>query len=142
MQFEFIPATAADRDYLLALRKLTMVEHLEQSGQFLTEQEHQARLDVNYHCFFIVRHNDCNVGAIKVLSSDSVIEILQFQMHPSHQSRGYGAAIMRQVIETARPRPVRLTVLKQNPALRLYLRLGFCVMAEDHYEYHLQYQPD
>lgn len=35
MVFKFIKAAYSDRDYLLSLRKLTMVEHLENPGLFL-----------------------------------------------------------------------------------------------------------
>jgi hypothetical protein len=41
MNFEFIQATEKDRAYLLELRKSTMVEHLEISGQFLSDEEHK-----------------------------------------------------------------------------------------------------
>lgn len=35
MVFKFIKAAYSDGDYLLSLRKLTMVEHLENPGLFL-----------------------------------------------------------------------------------------------------------
>jgi len=45
MSIEIIQATDDDRDYLLSLRKLTMVDHLENAGLYLSEEEHQARLN-------------------------------------------------------------------------------------------------
>jgi hypothetical protein len=50
MNFEFIQATEKDRAYLLELRKSIMVEHLEISGQFLSDEEHEIRLNDAYNC--------------------------------------------------------------------------------------------
>jgi ribosomal protein S18 acetylase RimI-like enzyme len=138
LQFEFIPATESDKDYLLQLRKLTMVAHLEKSGQFLTEQQHQARLEYNYHCAFLVRHNGSTIGTLKYQQSGSTIDIMQLQVHPDYQNKGYGKAIMQQIIAEFGVKTVTLTVLKDNPAYQLYLRLGFKLVGEDNYEYHLQ----
>ncbi len=48
MVFKFIQATTEDRSYLLELRKVTMVERLEKSGQFLSEEQHETRVDDDY----------------------------------------------------------------------------------------------
>jgi hypothetical protein len=47
--------------------------------------------------------------------------------------QGFGAALLRQVQASATTRglPVRLNVLKVNPARALYERLGFVVVRED-----------
>ncbi|MBA0086269.1 MAG: GNAT family N-acetyltransferase [Acidobacteria bacterium Pan2503] len=49
------------------------------------------------------------------------------------QRRGIGTAVMNRLIgEAARVnQPVRLSVVKMNPALRLYERLGFDITHED-----------
>lgn len=138
MIFEFIQATAADREYLLHLRKLTMVEHLEKSGQFLTEHEHQVRLDDQYQCSFLIVCHGTTIGTVKYLEAADTIEVMQLQIHPDHQNQGYGKAVLQQVINQARPKQVSLTVLKDNPAFQLYLRMGFRQVGEDDYEYHMQ----
>ena len=43
MSFELIQATEADKAFLLTLRKLTMVEHLEKAGLYLSDDEHALR---------------------------------------------------------------------------------------------------
>lgn len=50
----------------------------------------------------------------------------------SHRSKGLGSAIIRDVLaEAARVgKPVRLRVLRPNPARMLYERLGFHVVGE------------
>ena len=48
-------------------------------------------------------------------------------LHPLHQGRGLGRAVMRHRMAEAQGRGVRLelSVYKINPARQLYLRLGF-----------------
>jgi putative acetyltransferase len=142
VEFNFIQATALDRDYLLSLRKLTMVEHLQKAGLFLTEQEHQQRLDENYVCSHIVQYQGLTIGTLKYQQTASGVEIMQLQIHPDHQNQGFGKAILQQVIANAQGKKILLRVLKDNPALQLYLRLGFKVVGEDDDEYHLQTQSD
>ncbi|MBU1438527.1 MAG: GNAT family N-acetyltransferase [Gammaproteobacteria bacterium] len=138
MEFEFQQAKKSDRDYLLALRKLTMVEHLERSGQFLTDIEHEIRLDDKYHCSYLVHYKNTLVGTLKYKSTELEVEIMQVQIHPDHQNKGYGRGIIQQILNSAQSKTVSLTVLKDNPALQLYLRLGFKIVGEDMYEYHMQ----
>ncbi|WP_259396415.1 GNAT family N-acetyltransferase [Pseudoalteromonas sp. SR44-2] len=55
-----------------------------------------------------------------------------------HQNKGYGKAVIKQVITSAQSKPIKPAVLKNNPALGLYKRLGFTITGEDNYEYHMQ----
>lgn len=138
MEFIFKKAKESDRDYLLALRKLTMVEHLEKSGQYLSEQEHEIRLDDKYDCNFLVVYNGSTIGTIKFDVTTAGVEIMQIQIEPKYQNQGFGRRIIQQVMDEASPKIVSLTVLKDNPALKLYLSLGFKIVGEDRYEYHMQ----
>ena len=51
---------------------------------------------------------------------------------PGHQNRGLGLLLMQALIEQARPKvpALMLSVRKENPAVRLYERLGFIVVQE------------
>jgi ribosomal protein S18 acetylase RimI-like enzyme len=138
MEFELEQATQYDRQYLLTLRKLTMVEHLEKSGQFLSDEEHEIRLDDKYYCSYLVRKNGILIGTLKYEYSEFGVEIMQIQIHPDHQKKGYGQGIIQQILNEAQSKTVSLIVLKDNPALQLYSRFGFIVIGEDEYEYHMQ----
>jgi len=138
MKFEFKQATKSDRDYLLALRKLTIVEHLEKSGQLLSDKEQELRLDYKYHCSHLVYYKGALVGVLKYESTELEVEIMQIQIHPDHQNKGYGRGIIQQILNDAQSKLVSLTVLKDNPALQLYLRLGFNIVGEDMYEFHMK----
>ncbi len=58
---------------------------------------------------------------------------------PAWQRRGYGSAIMAEVMREAHRRDmaVRLSVLKINPAYRFYQHLGFVIETEDDIRYRM-----
>lgn len=60
-------------------------------------------------------------------------------LDPAWQRRGYGSAIMGEVMREAKRHtlPVRLSVLKINPAYRFYQHLGFVIEAEDDIRYRM-----
>jgi ribosomal protein S18 acetylase RimI-like enzyme len=138
MKFEFIQASEKDKAYLLNLRKLTMVEHLEKSGQFLSDEEHELRLNDAYDCSYLITYANESIGTLKYREHEDKVEIIQVQIHPVFQGKGFGRRVLEQVIENSKPKPVGLTVLKESPALELYQRLGFQITGEDQYEYFMR----
>jgi ribosomal protein S18 acetylase RimI-like enzyme len=135
MTFNFIQANSDDRAYLLSLRQLTMLEHFEKAGLFLTQKEHEFRLDDTYECMHLIHFDNACIGALKYQETPNIIEIMQLQIHPDFQRRGLGDRVMRELIELAGDKHLTLTVLKSNPALKLYQRLGFVITGDDEYEY-------
>jgi len=138
MNFEFIQATKEDRDYLLQLRKLTMVAHFEKSGLFLTDAEHAFRLDDDYDCSHLIIINNEKIGTLKCKVCEDKLEIMQIQIDPDFQGQGLGRQVMEQVLKESTSKLVELSVLKENPAINLYKRLGFTITGEDEYEYFMQ----
>jgi ribosomal protein S18 acetylase RimI-like enzyme len=80
----------------------------------------------------IIREAENNVGWLQIAESPSDIRLQQFFVVPSRQNNGIGTAVLRRLLaEWRRSRkPVVLTVLKNNPARRLYERVGFSVTGE------------
>ena len=74
-----------------------MVEHLEKSGQFLTDEEHVLRLDDAYECSYIINCKEGRIGALKYLEHDDMVEIMQIQIDPDCQGKGLGKRVMHQV---------------------------------------------
>lgn len=72
------------------------------------------------------------IGSFSVSDRGSYILIADIEVHPDHQGRGVGTALLRRMLADADARclPVRLQVLKGNPARRLYSRLGFVDVAQ------------
>ena len=73
------------------------------------------------------------VGFIGVREEDGAIIIDQFCIDRRHQNKGIGAAVMQKVFEEpfCQGKTIKLDVLRKNPAIRLYERLGFVFISDD-----------
>lgn len=140
MRFELIQATEADKAFLLTLRKLTMVEHLEKAGLYLSDDEHAFRLNANYECSYLIICSGKKIGTLKYRELTNKIEIMQLQIHPEFQGKGLGNKVIQRVLNWSKEKhkKTELAVLKANPAKLLYERLGFSIIGEDDYEYYME----
>ena len=77
---------------------------------------------------------------LKVIRSGTEWEVAQLQVAPEHQGRGIGTQMLEHVRAEAQNvgADVLLSVLKSNPALRLYLRQGFSVAGESSIAYKMR----
>lgn len=64
-----------------------------------------------------------------------------FAIVPNYQGAGVGATALRSLLDDAGRVPVRLNVLRVNPARALYLRLGFRAIAGDHVRELMEHRP-
>jgi ribosomal protein S18 acetylase RimI-like enzyme len=128
----FRPAVEADLPFLVTLRVATMTPHFERQGLAISDEEHRQRAGFRLDAAAIVECDGQAAGVIKVLRDGSTWTIEQFQVAPGHQGKGLGTTVLRALIADARASGalLRLSVLKKNPAARLYARLGFRTLAE------------
>jgi ribosomal protein S18 acetylase RimI-like enzyme len=140
MDFSLVEATDSDFKFLLSLRLETMDVHLKTAGINLTQQEHKDRVLFKYNLSKILVFDNNKGGLLKLEERESEIEVLQFQILPKFQGKGYGQEVIAYLCNYAGKKSIKLNVLKQNPAYRLYQKMGFTKFGEDKYEYHLQYQ--
>jgi ribosomal protein S18 acetylase RimI-like enzyme len=134
------PAVESDVPYLIDLRARTIAEHLERAGVRLTQGEQEERARSYLDVCSLVMLNEQIVGMIKIEKALHAWKVHQVQIEPKTQGRGIATKLMQQVIADARDCgfAVELEVLKENPALRLYERLGFKRIGEDEIEYHMR----
>jgi ribosomal protein S18 acetylase RimI-like enzyme len=136
------PATAADRDfarpiYIAATKAYTghlpewtddhMAARFER--RFIVEATRMAELD------------GLTVGWLRVTDTGAEIMLEQIYVDPAHQGRGIGSRLIRGLIQEWPGRPIRLAVLKTNPARRLYERLGFRILEEKETAYLMRREP-
>ncbi|WP_321790342.1 GNAT family N-acetyltransferase [Burkholderia pyrrocinia] len=126
------PASLEDLPFLLALRRLTMTEHLQRVGAPTDDEAHDRRIRAHFEDAMIVCEGATAIGLLKVTRAAGEWHVHQIQILPSRQGRGIGEAVLRQLLaEAAREYvPVSLSVLRGNPARRLYERLGFRLVSE------------
>ncbi len=72
------------------------------------------------------------VGCLCTSVQPDALKLHRVFLLPAAQGHGLGAALVREVMAAARARglPLRLRVLRVNPARRLYERLGFEVTGQ------------
>ena len=72
------------------------------------------------------------IGRLYVDRRPTTIAVLDISLLPAHRGHGIGAQLMATILREARAsaRNVELHVEKQNPARRLYERLGFRVVED------------
>lgn len=80
----------------------------------------------------ILDDSSVSVGRLILARTGDELRVVEIGLFPEHRGRGLGGAVLADVFATARAegRVVRGTVRRDNPARRLYARLGMQVEAE------------
>ena len=132
-------ATEADVPFLLELRRKTLAEYLRTSGVPQSEVQHEQRVRLRFDCAEIVSWQGGPIGLFKAVREGKDWTLLQIQLAPEHQGRGIGAQLICELLLEAQQHgaALRLSVLRTNPALQLYQRLGFRVTGETPHCYYL-----
>ena len=88
----------------------------------------------------IIQFNNQDIGMLKVEQRDEYIYLGDIQIKREFQRRGIGSQIINDLIQKSNSKalPIRLRVLKGNPAMKLYQRLGFTVVNEFNNCYELE----
>ena len=134
------PAVEADVAFLLDLRLRAMDAHHRAAGIAQDRAENERRVRERYDCASIVEVDGRPVGVLKVLREPREWRIMQVQLVPEVQRAGIGARLLGALVAQAEAAGVVLTlsVLKGNPARRLYERLGFGVVSEHENGYQMR----
>lgn len=137
------PASDDDLPFLLALRKTTMQEHLQRAGAPLDDEHHLARIRYHFDDAQIVCLDGRPAGLFKHYRDPAGWRIVQIQIDPDFQGQGLGRRLLAKVLDRADKEgaPVTLSVLKGNPARRLYEALGFTSVKETELEHEMRYDP-
>lgn len=129
----FRPASENDISFLYALHIATMKEYIDQTwGWDDAFQESLFKKNYVPAEFQVITFNGSDIGMLSLEEREEEIFLRTIKIHPNYQSQGIGTAIISKIIAdgTLNMKPVRLRVLKVNPAKRLYERLGFSTVEE------------
>lgn len=131
-------ATESDASLLYQLFAHTRLDELQAWGwdetmkqQFLSMQwtARQRSYSLQYPAAeqLILHHRDEKVGQALVNRTDGNWTLVDFAVLPAYRGLGIGTAFMQVLLSEAEAgaKKVQLSVLPDNPALRLYERLGF-----------------
>ena len=106
-------------------------------------QRHHYRTYYSESEWHVIEHDGVPVGRLYLHRGPSVFELIDIALLPQWRGRGIGAALMRAVCALAREAgcTVVIYVEKFNPALRLYLRLGFREAGDEGASWRMQWLP-
>lgn len=70
--------------------------------------------------------------------SDNLHEIGNICIKPEYQNKGIGTAILKEILFENKSKEIVLHVFKENPAIKLYERIGFEIIKETKYHYQMK----
>jgi ribosomal protein S18 acetylase RimI-like enzyme len=140
---ELRPATAEDEAFLLAVYASTREQELAVVPwdaatkdafvrmQFAAQHSHY-RQQFPGASFDVVTVNGVPAGRLYVDRRPTEIVIVDVALLPAHRGRGIGTALLTPILDEAERtgRAVSIHVARENPARRLYERLGFVQVAD------------
>jgi ribosomal protein S18 acetylase RimI-like enzyme len=144
MTISLRPHQENDRDFLFQLYASTRLEEIAPFGWPAAQQEAFLRMQFTtqqqwYSMSYaqaehqIIEQDGVPIGRMMVSREKPAAVLVDIALLPEHRGKGIGGALIRELMEQCDQQklPLRLQVLRTNPALRLYERLGFLRTAED-----------
>ncbi len=154
-QITLRPITADDEPFLCRLYASTREDELavlswsaSEKETFLTTQFNaQHKYYQQQFCeaeFFIIEQADEPIGRLYHDRRDDEIRIIDIALLPAYRNRGIGSKYLEAILEEGQGAelPIRIHVEHNNPALRLYNRLGFQKVTENGVYFLMEKLPD
>jgi ribosomal protein S18 acetylase RimI-like enzyme len=81
----------------------------------------------------IIRRGDVPVGSMIVAREPEAMVLVDIALLPEHRRKGTGRFLLEGLLaeSSVAGLPLRLSVRRDNPAIKLYASVGFSVTAED-----------
>src|ERR1051325_2576327 len=137
------PAQPEDEEFLYALYALSRREEMAAWGWPEAQQQMFLRMQFNarqahYRAQFvnaehrIIMLDGSPIGRMVVAREADHFRLADIALVPEHRGRGVGARLVNELLDEAgrEGKTVLLFVEKQNPAARLYGRLGFHIVGD------------
>jgi len=154
MTISLRPFRADDQEFLYQLYASTRLHEIAGFGWPAAQQEMFLRMQFNaqyrsYQAAYgqaehqIVEQDGKPVGRIMVLWEKDFALLVDIALLAEYRGRGVGSELLGELVQkcTRMGVPLRLQVLKTNPALRLYQRLGFATTGEDQMYIQMERRP-
>lgn len=136
MNFELRNCTLNDLEFIIDLKSLGMKWYIEKLYGWDYEIQKQitiSELDKDLNNMKIIVVDGKDVGVTTFSEYDDYFEVGLIVIHPDYQNQGIASRIIKNYIEIAnfKKKRIILKTYKENPAQRLYMRLGFSVYRTD-----------
>ena len=138
-------ATADDSEFAYRVSRDAMGEYAIATFGTWNEQEIRQRCSRNIVAGFtqIIELVDAEIGIYVVQRAPDHIQLRQIFILPDYQRRVIGSHLIKGLLGEARSArlPLRLRVLRVNPAFNLYKRMGFRVVEDTPERYFMEHSP-
>jgi ribosomal protein S18 acetylase RimI-like enzyme len=136
---------AGDREWLRRTKARCLRAYVERTYGSWDEDVQRARFDATFELAEnqIISVAGHDAGYVTAKHEPREILLHNLMIAPEFQNRGLGTAVLRDFLAAAQARhvPVRLQVMKVNPARRLYGRLGFTIIGETPTHFQMAWRP-
>lgn len=130
MQIELRQIETSDFDFLWRLHNAALKEYVTQTWGWDENWQRESFIKTfNPSEGKIIVIDGKDAGYLWVIEKENEILLASIRLLPEFQNHGIGSKIIRDLLDKSE-KPVRLQVLKVNPARRLYERLGFEICEE------------
>lgn len=149
------PSSPADQEFLFKLYADTRLAEVSAFGWNAAQQEAFLRMQFNaqqrwYETAYagaeqyIVMLEGQPSGRLLFQRAKPAATLVDISLLSQYRGHGLGTILLQDLLDQCRASllPLRLQVLKTNPAQRLYARLGFHRTGEDQLYLHMEWQPD
>jgi ribosomal protein S18 acetylase RimI-like enzyme len=141
----FRPTTRADEAFVFRVRETTMRDYVVETWGVWNADEARAQIneDILSSKSKIIVIDGHDAGVLRVDEFDTHIHVDQLWILPGFQRQGFGRIILMQILEQSKAKglPLRLWVLRVNPAKEFYERLGFSIIEQTQASLHLECAP-
>jgi ribosomal protein S18 acetylase RimI-like enzyme len=138
------PAVESDYRFMWDLHKQTLRSYVEATWGWDEEwQSKYFRETRDLSRYEILVNNGQDIGCLGIRHDDKLLFLEYVAILPGYQNQGLGSEVVRGVLRSAAERgvPVGLSVLKANPARKLYERMGFQTIGSDEFRYYMEAVP-
>ena len=141
----FRPTTQVDEAFAYRVRETTMRDYVMETWGVWNADEARAQIneDIRSLKSKIIVIDGQDAGVLRVDEFDTHVHVDQLWILPGFQGQGFGRAILGQILEQSKAMglPLRLWVLRVNPATKFYQRLGFSIIEQTQTSLHLECLP-
>jgi len=141
MELEFRDGIDNDKEWIFSLYVLTMKVHIERTWGWDDEfQKNIFRSNLHPTKFEIVSIKNANVAAFLAVEENDHLWLEMLLVYPDRQNEGIGKLIVNKLKKKSidLKLPLRLSVIKVNPVISFYEKLGFLVYDENPDVYKLE----
>jgi len=139
-QLSFRKAEIEEMDWAYLLFKEGLQQYIAQTwGWNELFQRHSFLANLPASSFIIISLDEQDVGGYCLKNKTDHLYLEMLLISTNMQRKGIGSVVMQSLIKQAETQdlPIRLSVLRNNPAHQFYRRLGFDILAEDSFRYEL-----